>query len=714
MAFLLRFPLTFPGSLAAIRKQFNMKPGRLVATFFGTALSLFILCVGAPEAAAAPASAKQKALDEWRSLTAPSTQAPRVFAKGDHIRFYFVTQSAVEEFSAEWHHVRVPTYGYKVNSAVLRWNQKLSRVPDGERGWREAAVISGAEWRRLATNLIATLTPQTPMHAAYYQAFLADGVLYRDAQGAPRFAALGEQPADVIIEHRFSIEETLDILARKIEEHLERSHPGGSLFLMMAPDAHRFTQPLLLDRQQRRCVFLAPAALYDSTDRGLGLTATAQGLSAMTIEAHGLALIKNPVSSAARLGDLGIQTLLRFLRLPLPKPGETLAPLSHSEGMDLVQWEAWLDHYTGTLREEGSIDPLIDGDRFFSRLQQAFAQATNHIRCNVYIFDRDDVAVGIADQLKQRSDEVEVQVLLDRLGSIGAGVNPPATPMAEDFTPPASISSYLKDKSHVRVRAGLNPWFSADHSKVFLVDGNSAWLGGMNLGREYRYEWHDMMVELKGPVVASLEDQFRRDWAHAGPLGDLSYFAAVLSGPSETHRAPDSTNWIQLRRLPTRTGWKPFSAAVLGSLRRARSYAYIENPYLFEKHVISALVRARHRGVDVRVVLPRINDFKPGSRGNLVIANYLLEQGVRVYFYPGMTHVKAMMVDGWSCVGSANLNHLSLHINQEQNIATSDPAFAARLKHDLFEEDFARSYELTDPIAVDWVDFLVDQMLENF
>jgi phosphatidylserine/phosphatidylglycerophosphate/cardiolipin synthase-like enzyme len=73
-----------------------------------------------------------------------------------------------------------------------------------------------------------------------------------------------------------------------------------------------------------------------------------------------------------------------------------------------------------------------------------------------------------------------------------------------------------------------------------------------------------------------------------------------------------------------------------------------------------------------------------------------------------------MMVDGWSCVGSANLNHLSLHINQEQNIATSDPAFAARLKHDLFEEDFARSYELTDPIAVDWVDFLVDQMLENF
>ena len=65
----------------------------------------------------------------------------------------------------------------------------------------------------------------------------------------------------------------------------------------------------------------------------------------------------------------------------------------------------------------------------------------------------------------------------------------------------------------------------------------------------------------------------------------------------------------------------------------------------------------------------------------------------KVYFYPGMTHVKALMVDDWACLGSANLNHLSLRVCQEQNVATSDPAFAARLKRELFEEDFARSYE---------------------
>ena len=88
--------------------------------------------------------------------------------------------------------------------------------------------------------------------------------------------------------------------------------------------------------------------------------------------------------------------------------------------------------------------------------------------------------------------------------------------------------------------------------------------------------------------------------------------------------------------------------------------------------MIVALVRARNRGVDVRVVLPRVNDLKPGGRSNLVLANYLLEHGVRVYFYPGMTHVKALLVDDWACLGSANLNHLSLRVCQEHRQMAAD------------------------------------------
>jgi cardiolipin synthase A/B len=679
--------------------------------------ALLLLVVGACESEPAFASngaAKQESLNEWRALTASNAAPPYAFVKGDAIRVYFAGELGVECFSARWRHQRVPTGGYRVHSAVLRWRQRLRRIPKPQSAWREAVVLGGPEWRRLATNLVAALTPKTPWHAAYYQAFLADRVLYRDAQGRPQLVPLRQQPGRVMIDRRFSIEETLEILGRLLSEELGRRHPGENLFLLMTPSARGCIQPLLVDLERHECVLLEPAALYDTTDRGLGLAVTAQGLKAMLFDSIVVALIKNPVSSVARLGNLGVQTVVKLLRPLLPRFGGAPGPLTKGGGMDLKKWEGWLNEHTGTREQDGSLQLLIDGDRFFKSLEQGIAQATNHIDILVYIFDKDDVAVQVADQLKRRSARVKVRVILDEEGSIAAGVAPPATPMPEGFLPPSSIVCYLRRGSHVKVRPFLNPWFSADHSKLFLVDGSRAWLGGMNIGREYRYEWHDLMVEVRGPVVGSLEETFRRDWAHAGPLGDLGYLVALLTSRHTPPPRRPPGPWIKVRLLPTKTLWKPFATAILGSLRHAQSYLYVENPYLFDKRIIIGLVAARKRGVDVRVVLPSINDFKTGGRGNLVIANYLLEHKVRVYFYPGMTHVKALLADGWACLGSGNLNHLSLRLNQEDNIATSDPVFAAELKEQLFDEDFAHSYELKHPISVDWLDFLADVILEGF
>lgn len=689
-----------------------MSMGRRTLSLFLAALVMLCWWNAWP-AAAHPGASKQESLDEWRSFTSSTAPPPRVFVKGDHVRFYFQAEDGIEAFNSHWTRFRVPTGRYKVSSALLRWDQRLSRMPESEHGWREASVIAGAEWRQLATNLITALTPRTPGHGACYQAFLSDRVLYRDTAGVARVALSSEQPPGILIEHQFSMSETLELLARLIEEHLVKTHPAGSLFLMMAPNARRFTQPLLLDRQQRQCVFLAPAALYDFADRGGTLSLTAQGFSALLPEGHGIALIKNPVSSVARLGDLTVATLIKFIRMPLPKPS-TPAPIPpDAPPMDLRKWETWLDRYTGTRLQDGAIQLEIDGDRFFPRFRQAIAEATNSIHVNVYIFDKDDVAVDFADQLKRRSGQVDVKVILDRMGSIGGGASPPATPMPEDFVAPRSIVSYLRKDSKVHVRPFLNPWFSSDHDKVIIVDGARAWLGGMNIGREYRYEWHDLMMEVSGPVVGSLETEFGRQWAHAGPLGDLAYLAAVLKGPAKPPPAGPGP-WMKVRLLPTKTGWKPFATAVLASVRQARKFIFVENPYLFDKRVIVGLVKARSRGVDVRVVMPCFNDFKAGGRGNIVIANYLIEHGVRVYFYPAMTHVKALLVDGWACLGSANLNHLSLRVNHEQNLATSDPAFALQVQHTLFEQDFARSYELKQPVSVDWVDLLADLVLEGF
>lgn len=657
---------------------------------------------------------KQRTLDEWRAITAPDAQPPRVFVKGDNIRFYFHSETNIVEFSAHWSQLRVPTEGYRVSSALLHWEERFAKMPERKPGWSEATVISGREWRRITTNVVAALTPKEPGHGVYYEGFLSDRLWYRDTHGTPRFGNITGTLTNIVVDRRFSIDETMQALAAVVEDDLRLDHPGDSLFLLMAPNARRFPQPLLLNLKHPECVWLSPGALYDPLERGLSLATTADGLSALLLESHGYALAKNPVSSAARLGDLLLQTLVKFVRLPLSKSSKPSPDPMHPKGMDLNQWEKWLDIATETRRHNASLDLLIDGERFFPRLRQAIANATNHIHFDVYIFDKDDVAVDFADQLKRRSADIEVKIILDRMGSIGGGLSPPETPLPENFAAPKSIISYLRKDSAVHVHPFLNPWMSTDHTKVLLVDGATAWVGGMNIGREYRYEWHDVMVEMHGPVVASLEHEFRRDWAHEGPLGDLAYAVVSATPPKRSPPSPSPDHWIKLRLLPTETLHKAFNTAVLGSFNRARDYLYVQNPYLFDKRAVAALVKARMRGVDVRVILPHVNDFKAGGRSNLIVANYLLAHGVRVYFYPGMSHVKAILADGWTCLGSANLNHLSLRLCQEQNVATSDPAFAARVKKELFDEDFSRSYELTEPISVDWMDFLADQVLVDF
>ena len=185
------------------------------------AVFLFAFLFGMTGMAALAATSKQQSLDEWRSLTSPTAAAPRVFVKGDEIRFYFHGQTNELEFNADWRHLRVPTEGYRVNSALLRWQQNLSRIPELDRhGWRKATVIAGAEWRHLATNLLEVLTPKTPGHGVYYQAFFSNRFLYRDAQGIARFAPDDEQPAGVMMDHRYSVEETLEVLSQHIEAHL--------------------------------------------------------------------------------------------------------------------------------------------------------------------------------------------------------------------------------------------------------------------------------------------------------------------------------------------------------------------------------------------------------------------------------------------------------------------------------------------------------------
>ena len=72
------------------------------------------------------------------------------------------------------------------------------------------------------------------------------------------------------------------------------------------------------------------------------------------------------------------------------------------------------------------------------------------------------------------------------------------------------------------------------------------------------------------------------------------------------------------------------------------------------------------------------------NKANVIAANTLLKYGARVWVYPGMSHVKAAVFDGWSCLGSANFDKLSFRVNKEMNLSSSAPEFTNQVLHEIF------------------------------
>ena len=420
---------------------------------------------------------------------------------------------------------------------------------------------------------------------------------------------------------------------------------------------------------------------------------------------HTTGIIMRPFSSLARLFFVVANTVTTTLEPathfdfgsgPIPE-------LNDGPGMDLDEWEAYLDRKTRKATK-GTVDVLIDGEEFFTRFTNAVEAAEQSVLLRMYIFDNDDFALSIGQLLKSRSnDGVNTKVLLDGFGTVVSTIEEQEN-LPEDHEPPLSVRQFLEEGSEVDVRQSPNPWFTGDHVKTAIVDNKIAFTGGMNVAREYRYDWHDLMVELRGPVVDVLQHEFNKAWAQAGFWGDFAYARAAMR--RKPKRAEDVG--YPVRTLFTRTENAEIFRIQRKAIQRAQSYIYVENPYFTDDAMLNELTEARRRGVDVRVIIPLETDRGLITRNNVLAANSLLENGVRVYIYPGMSHVKAALYDDWACFGSANWDRWSLYLNKELNLATSEPAVTGELKRRVFEEDFAVSVELNEPIPERWTDYFYE------
>jgi cardiolipin synthase len=440
------------------------------------------------------------------------------------------------------------------------------------------------------------------------------------------------------------------------------------------------------------------------------------GVSKHLLRSHSTAILVRPVSSLYELShrlfdqvwDTGRRLEVRLFRFPFLDSGPVPELSAESVGMDLVEWEAYLDKLCGEKSTTANLEFLIGGEIFYSALEQAIDEARFSIDLQTYLFDNDDVAESIADQLRARSEEIEVRVIYDGLGTYLSHFATAET-QPENAEYIENIPRYLCKGSNVKLRVIPNIWFSGNHSKSTVFDEELAFIGGMNIGREYRYEWHDMMIQLKGSVVEQLSEDFEKTWRHNSWGGDFALMMPRTSKPA-VFMDPGE---VPVRLLYTLPSQAQIYRAQLEAIRRSGSYIYIENAYFADDRIIYELCRARRRGVDVRVIMPAVVNHAIMEHSNRVATNTLLNHGVRVFMYPGMTHIKAAVYDGWVCAGTANFDKLSLQINRELNLGTSHSETVQQLLEVLFEPDFKKSVEVTEPVSLDLKDHLIELIADE-
>jgi len=325
-----------------------------------------------------------------------------------------------------------------------------------------------------------------------------------------------------------------------------------------------------------------------------------------------------------------------------------------------------------------TIDMLENGDDAYRAMKTAIDGAARSVLLETYIFDRDKIGLRIADALIAAVKRgVEVRVLID---AVGARYSVP------------SILGYLSEGGvtvsvfNGNVIMGLRlPYANLrTHRKIVIVDGRMALTGGMNIREGFSEEIsgegyaRDTHFSVTGPAVADLFDVAAEDWRFAtGELlngepwrietperepGDPVFIRVVASGPDRSVE----TNHKML----------------MGAFSVARKSIRIMSPYFLpDRELISALVTAARRGVEVDIVVPAVNNLMLVDRAMTAQFDQILKNYCRIWRATGsFSHSKLLTVDGaWAYVGSSNIDPRSLRLNFEIDLEVFNEGFAAEI-----------------------------------
>ncbi|WP_423130383.1 cardiolipin synthase [Gaoshiqia sp. Z1-71] len=352
-----------------------------------------------------------------------------------------------------------------------------------------------------------------------------------------------------------------------------------------------------------------------------------------------------------------------------------------------------LSNSNALLTDDNEVTVLKNGEQTFPALFQAIEEAHHHIHIEFYIVEDDMIGNQFRELLIRKAREgVEVRFIFDDVGSWEL----PKKYIRSLEEAGVKIDCFMK----VRFPMLTSRANYRDHRKIVVVDGTTAFVGGLNIADRYLHgtrklgHWRDTHLMLKGGAATGLQIIFMADWFFVSKeiLQGEHYFHPIKPGKGKmvqiVHSGPDSD-------------WETISQAYFSAIASARERVYMATPYLIPTpEIANAMKVAALGGIDIRVLLPQKSDaITPKWSTHSYIAE-LLEAGVKIYFYqPGFMHSKLIIVDGvFSSVGTANFDFRSLETNFEVNAMIYDELTAGVLEKQ-FLNDLKQSREILLP---DW------------
>jgi cardiolipin synthase len=346
-----------------------------------------------------------------------------------------------------------------------------------------------------------------------------------------------------------------------------------------------------------------------------------------------------------------------------------------------------------------TIEPWAEGVEFFPRIFADVEAATSSVHILMFGWREGEVGTKMAPLLERKLAEgVEVRAIVDSFGSH------PYKEAREMFTGLAAAGAQIVvNDLFPPDRDGLFPdgqridWRQdevgrADHRKLYVIDGATAWTGGA--GIEDHFEnggFHDVMVRVTGDVVRQAQAAFLTSFSgHGGPLpADLSRY---FPEPADRGETPAALAQV----IPG--GFVAASEAIREQIGSARDRLDVMNPYLTDRDMVERILAAARRGVKVRVVVSEISNNAQATAALKHHYADLREAGAEVWELPGtVVHAKVVVADDVVSFGTVNLDAWALYRNSEIMIIARSPEAAVLLEERLFEPDIARAKRAATP-----------------